>query len=198
MTRGKTADEAVEIWLALYGEILSNSTEPGGPDLRRFSRFELKNGRTVFTFRQFVDGLHVEGSLVRIMTQDLDGPRVTFVSSGVALRSKGGLPQPQVTAKEAVEAAERHEAGKPIVRRRRPSLVAIADWSKKGAGEAHPVWTIIGEHAADTRTFRVDAVTGVVLSWADDAVNLDRSTGRNVCDVFDFLAFQILFWGGCP
>ncbi len=161
MTVGKTPSEAATAWLALYGDVFAD----GPLDVEEFRAMPRpKHEGTVLMYRQRMDDLPVLGSSLRVMTFGEDPSRVVYAAARVAIRPKGGLPEPKVTPRQAVEAAEKHPEAEGLTNWSEPDLVAIYDDSPAGDAVAYPVWRCAGTRAQpyESKTFYINAVTGEV------------------------------------
>ena len=126
MTRAESAREAAEMFLFLYGEAFID----GDVELEESRVFPMKDGRrTVFAYRQAIEDVPVDGSIVRVMVSD-DGesdPVVVYAAGHFARPPAGGLPEPLVTAGDALEAAMEHPAAEFLERWGDPELVVTTE-----------------------------------------------------------------------
>ncbi|MFG0283420.1 MAG: GC-type dockerin domain-anchored protein [Phycisphaerales bacterium JB039] len=163
MTHGATADEAAEDWLALYGDAFGVE----GADLRLWRRQALPSGKTVFAYEQYLDGLPVLGSRVKVVTLEREGHNVILASANVVRPPAGGFPPRLITAEMATTAAAAH-----------PGTTGYGRWESRGQaiiqhdfgrGGLEPVaaWELLGVPTdgrfGPSMTVFVDATTGAVL-----------------------------------
>lgn len=170
MTRGETVREATERFLLSYGEALTG----GEADFEQTQAFERLDGSTVLHFQQFVDGVTVDGSIVRLLVRDDDdsGPAVVYASGHFARPPALGLPEPVIPAAAAVAAARLHPAGLELEEWAEPELVATTESGTLSRGEAQLAWKVRGwTDLAATHAFWVNAATGAVIREADLTVH---------------------------
>ncbi len=176
MSVGKSPREAAQAWLAVYGDVFAN----GPLDVEQFRVMpRTKHDGTVLMYRQRMDDLPVLGSSLRVMTFGEDPSHVVYVAARVAIRPKGGLPQPKVTGRQAVEAAGKHPEAEGLTNWSEPDLVAIYDDPPAGTAVAYPVWRCIGTRVDpyDAKTFYVHAVDGHVARHHSNIMSAADITG---------------------
>lgn len=118
MTQGETPREAADEWIFFHGDVFGSAL-----DLEEFRDVKLRYApegkeRRVFMYRQEMDGLPVIDSSFRVMTEgqpDSGAASVVYAAGRVAIRPQGGLPDPSVTAGQALQAAERHQVGQEML-----------------------------------------------------------------------------------
>lgn len=182
MTQGETPREAADEWIFFHGDVFGSAL-----DLEEFRDVKLRYApegkeRRVFMYRQEMDGLPVIDSSFRVMTEgqpDSGAASVVYAAGRVAIRPQGGLPDPSVTAGQALQAAERHQVGQEMLHWAEADLVAIYDDAPAGSGVAYPAWSIeaMGETSADVYTFYIDAVTGDVARYHSNLMHANDVEG---------------------
>jgi hypothetical protein len=175
MTTGRTAEDAAAAFLAEHGEVFG----PVGLDLQEVRRFQLEGGRrTVFAYRQHVQGLPVWASLGRVMVLRTDAPGAEYAvtyAAAHACNPAGALPQQRISPEQAIEAARAHPRGEGMEVWTTPT--PVVHWDRAaGPGEVARAWEFRGHKSEDafgSWTFVVDAFDSRVLLAADST-----SSGR--------------------
>lgn len=185
MTGGETAEEAAEGFLFLYGEAF---TDGDAQFEAAREAFTLKNGRTILGYRQSIDGVPVDGSIIRIVVAphgDGEGGYVVIHAAGHFARPPvGGLPEPVVTGQDALEEAQWHAASEHLVNWAEPQLVVATTSGALADGEARLAWKVTGwsdmQIVLDSRAFWVDAQNGDVFRHVDLAAHFSPTVTGTV------------------
>lgn len=169
MTSGDSPEAAAAAFLAEHGELFATEL-----DLRGTLRARLRRSqKTVLGYRQYVQGIPVEGSVARILLQDMGLPgserwRVASVAGKIADPTLP-LPQRILTSEQALLAAQQDRRATGLVRWEVLEEVLIWEeiagpqavmrtWKNAGApaGLSPDSWTFF----VNTRTGRVERVVG--------------------------------------
>ncbi|MFG0285810.1 MAG: GC-type dockerin domain-anchored protein [Phycisphaerales bacterium JB039] len=169
MTTGATPREAAENFLYLYGEAFSD----GDLELEQIREFNLHRGRTVFGYRQLVDGVPVDASIVRVMVRADRGsdPTVVYAAGHFARPPAGGLPAPSISAEQALRTAMAHPRAETLVDWAEPQLVVTTPDGALSRADGRAAWKLVGwsdlRVSVESYAFWVDAQTGALLRYAD-------------------------------
>ncbi len=175
MSVGVTPDAAVDAWLATYDTVFG-----AGPlDLAVNHVTEIQYGeKTVYSFKQYLAGLPVEYSHVRLVTlnEDSDGnSRVVYAAGLVAAEPEGGFPALRVDAAEAIAGVRDQAKYADLTQWGTAELVVFF-----GEIERQPAvraWKFSGDNGnlaqRERYTFYVDAATGAVVHRRDDILHVD-------------------------
>jgi hypothetical protein len=184
MTTGRTAEEAAAAFLAEHGEVFG----PVDPDLQEFRQFQIEGGRrTVFAYRQHVQGLPVWGSLGRVMvlrTDVLGAEYAVTYGAAHACNPAGGPPQQRISPEQAIDAARAHPRGEGMEVWTTPTPVVYWDRAA-GPREVARAWEFRGRKPDSEYgwwTFIVDASQGAVLFAASDtsSAHVDDPVGGTI------------------
>lgn len=182
MTTRATAEEALEDWLDEYGAVFG----PDALDYEITHTVEWQETKTFMRFTQTVEGIAAPETYGRaIAHKDGSGNwMLSFVRCAALNVPKGGLPERQVSARQATAIAATMSAagqGEFISQWGEPELMVVATIGTEDRREARQVWQLYGSDP-QWRTapvgVRVDAVTGaIVAEWEAVANFADDVSG---------------------
>jgi len=171
MTGGKTADEAAAAWVAQH----SGAFGVGALSVAEEWVTPFKDNRfTVFTYKQFIDGIPVEFGMLKVLVLNAPTPRVVYAAGTLAPTPDRGLGAVTVTAEQAVATVRKM---KPYARLMltQPELTVF-----QGNGTwVAPVltWKFMGDtgNPADQagKTFFVNAQTGDLVYARHEVFDID-------------------------
>jgi len=159
-----TPDAATRAWLDRNRRALGSDEH----DLRLERRGRLGRRRaTVFAYRQFIDGLPVEGGLGRLLVSPGGPHRVTYGGFKLARRPAGGFAPDRVTAAEAFDSVRDSAAFGHLPDWTQPELVVLfTDDDLVVPTDAIRAWKFSGHDLrapqAEAYTFFVDAADGTL------------------------------------
>lgn len=162
MTRAERPEDAAAEFLARYGAAFVD----GRAEFELVESFGRLKGGRVLHYRQTIEGVPVDGSVVRVFVHE-DGealPAVAYASGHFARPPVLGLPEPVVTAGEALVIAQMHPAGQLLDEWTEPELVATTTSGVLSDGEARLAWHVDGsQFPSESWGFWIDAVSGEVF-----------------------------------
>lgn len=171
-TTGRTPEEAVETWLALYGGVFGDPV----PDIEVSGRMRLipkgEIERAVVRGAQWMEGRRVSGAVVRALCVKSEGTWApAYIAMKIADEPQGGLGEPTVLPAAATQTASNHPAAANLNAWEEPALQVMFDDLSTPRVPARLTWSVHGREAAGRdspadRIFRVDARTGEV--WRVD------------------------------
>ncbi len=161
MTAAATAAGAAQAWLQDHAAAFG----AGNPDLR-IERISVvgHSPRTVFVYRQFLDGLRVEYGTARLLVLNELSSRVVFAAARLARPPKGGFPLDRVGAPDALKNVQAVEAYAHLTEWSVPEMVIFQDQSDNARPRAIRAWKFLGigpdRSDFEAYTFFVDAADG--------------------------------------
>jgi len=165
MTRAERPEDAAAQFLARYGAAFVD----GRAEFELVESFGRLKGGRVLHYRQTIGGVPVDGSAVRVFVHE-DGeslPAVAYASGHFARPPALGLPEPVVTAGEALVIAQMHPAGQLLDEWTEPELVVTTTSGVLSRGVARLAWRVNGWALSSAWGFWVDAQTGEVFRDLD-------------------------------
>lgn len=170
MTAGTTAAAAAESWITKYAAVFGQAS----PHLVLHSSITTASGKTIRSYRQVIDGLPVEGSMLTVVTSPQPQPRVVYAAARMALRPPGGLANPMISPAQALAIAQTHPAAAGLVSWAEPETAAVYDEFPAPYGRR--VYKCRGSGPDPVSlTIYVDAVLGQVVRVIDNVAAADVS-----------------------
>jgi Zn-dependent metalloprotease len=179
MTSGRTADEAAAAFLARHGRVFGAE----GLDLRIERIDSVSFGKfTVFAYRQYMDGLPVDGGIARVLVRnparDHETFRVVYAGAKVASRPVGGFEPDALDGAQALALMQAHPLYRHLPSWTLPELTVYFGEGDGDWGVARRAWTFVAEQPdlnqppAKWRFF-VDAATGRLLFARNEILHID-------------------------
>ncbi|MBM4109408.1 MAG: hypothetical protein FJ255_11480 [Phycisphaerae bacterium] len=179
MTAGRTADQAAADFLARHG----NAFGVAGLDLRIERIDSVDFGRfTVFAFRQYMDGVAVDGGLARVLVRspagDAEQHRVVYAGAKLAAAPAGGFAPDALDGAQALALMQAHPLYRNLPSWTLPELTVYFGEADGDWGTAKRAWTFVAEQPdlnqppAKWRFF-IDAATGRLLYARSEILHVD-------------------------
>jgi len=175
MAAAATPEQSAQLWWERHAEAFGVSE----PDLRATgSRWLGKTDeRTVFGYRQYLDGLPVEGGNVRLLVRNGLGSFVVYVGAKLASAPAGGFQPDVIDGAAALEIIRAMSSYDTLIEWSEPELVVFNGAANDGPGPAVRAWRFTGSEGGPTSevkyTFFVDAATGEPVYVRDDIFHVD-------------------------
>ena len=140
MTSSATPRGAADDWLARFGAVFGVESL----DLQLRFAEPTRDGKASFLYQQFVNGLPVEGGVVRLLVQDFGRHRVTWAFARVGDPGTNGLATPTVTSANAANIAASHALARGLTSWDSPILVVVHESSQFASSSLTPAWKCVG------------------------------------------------------
>ncbi len=174
MSRGGTADLAAEKWI----EDTAPAFAANGGQLRIETTGKLgaNRNRTVYSIRQYIDGIPVANGVARLVVSGGAVNEVTYFGGKLASKPAAGFQRVRLTADEALRTIKTDNAYAAFDLWTQPELVI---YMNPDDGSAHRVWTFMGGTTAlknhRARSFHVDAANGDLVASQSEVYDVDVS-----------------------
>jgi Zn-dependent metalloprotease len=179
MTSGRSADEAAAAFLARHGRVFGVE----GLDLRIDRIDSVSFGKfTVFAYRQYMDGVPVDGGIARVLVRnpahDRETFRVVYAGAKLATRPAGGFEPDALDGAQALALMQAHPLYRNLPSWTLPELTVYFGEGDGDWGVARRAWTFVAEQPdlnqppAKWRFF-VDAATGRLLHARSEILHID-------------------------
>lgn len=179
MTAGATADVAAAEFIAQHGKVFGVA----GLDLRIERIDSVDFGRfTVFAYRQYMDGVAVDGGLARVLVRspvgDAEQHRVVYAGAKLASKPAAGFAPDALDGAQALAMMQAHPLYRNLPSWTLPELTVYFGEADGDWGAAKRAWTFVAEQPdlnqppAKWRFF-IDAATGRLLYARSEILHID-------------------------
>ena len=174
MAAAATPEQSARSWWEQHADSFGVS----GPDLRLDGSHQLGKtpAFTVFGYRQFLDGLPVDGGTVRLLVRNELESFVVYVGAKLASAPAGGFQVDTIDGAAALEIVRTMDPYSTFPEWGEPELVIFNGADNDGPGPAVRAWRFTGSEGGLTSevkfTFFVDAATAELVHVRDEVFHI--------------------------